>query len=100
MSDSLVLKAGSSAAIEVPFTANPQPKVTWSYNDGKFTDSRRIKDQTIHNMTSMTLAKVVRNDSGNYKVELTNEHGSCNFTVKVIVLGKCYHCDSSILPVI
>ena len=88
MEDEMTLKAGSSAVIEMPFTANPQPKVTWSYNGGKFTDARRIKEDIIHNMTSLSLAKVVRNDSGSYKVTLENDHGTCSFTIKIIVLGK------------
>lgn len=87
----MTIKGGSNAVIEMPFTANPQPKVKWTYNDGKFTDSRRIKEESIHNLTCVTLSKVVRDDSGNYKVELTNEHGSCTFTTKVIVLGMCSH---------
>lgn len=29
--DKLVLRAGSSAALELPFVASPQPEVTWKY---------------------------------------------------------------------
>ena len=87
MADTLTLKAGSSTAIELPFSANPQPKVTWTYNDGHFPDKKRMKSETIYNMTSMTIAKVIRNDSGNYKVALSNDNGECNFTIKIIVLG-------------
>ena len=88
MADEMTLKAGTSTALEMMFTANPQPKVTWSYNDGKFPDARRIKEDVIHNMTSLLLSKVVRSDSGKYKVTLENDYGSCSFTIKVTVLGK------------
>lgn len=87
MADTLTLKAGSSTALEIPFSANPQPKVTWTYNDGQFPDKKRMKSETIYNMTSMTLAKAIRSDSGNYKVTLNNESGECSFTIKIIVLG-------------
>jgi len=38
-------------------------------------------------MTSLTMAKVVLKDAGNYKVTLENENGQASFTVKLIVLG-------------
>lgn len=87
LSDTLRLKTGSSSAVEVPFAGNPQPKVTWTYND-KPLSNKRIKTETIVNMTSMTLAKVIRNDSGPFKVTLENEHGQCSFTINLIVLDK------------
>ena len=39
-------------------------------------------------MTSLTMAKVVLKDAGNYKVTLENENGQASFTVKLIVLGR------------
>ena len=87
MSDSLRLKAGTSAVVEVPFTANPQPTVTWTYNEGKLPDAKRTKDETIIGMTSLTLAKVVRGDTGDYTVTLENDSGSNTITVKVTVVG-------------
>ena len=87
MSDTLRLKAGASSAIEIPFSGNPQPKVTWTYNDGPM-PNKRIKTETIVNMTSMTLAKVVRSDTGPYKVTLENDSGQCSFTINVIVVGE------------
>ena len=90
MDEKMTLNAGSSAVIEVPFSAHPQPEVTWSYNDGKFTDTRRIKDESVNNLTTLRLSKVVRDDTGKYKVKLRNEFGECSFTVKVTVLGTSY----------
>jgi hypothetical protein len=88
MKDTLTLNAGASSAIEFPFTANPQPKVTWTYNDGSLPDAKRFKTQTITCMTSMTMAKVILKDAGDYKVTLENENGQATFTTKLIVLGK------------
>lgn len=88
MNDTLTLNAGASTAIEIPFTANPQPKVTWNFNNGNLPDPKRIKSQTINNMTSLTMAKVVLKDAGDYKVTLANENGDTSFTIKVIVLGE------------
>ncbi len=88
MSDTLILKSGESTAIEMPFVGNPQPKVSWTYNAGKFPDAKRMKSQTIVNMTSMTLAKAVRKDSGDYKVTLSNDYGEASFTIHLTVLGR------------
>jgi len=39
-------------------------------------------------MTSMTLAKAVRSDSGKYTINLQNEFGKANVTIEVVVLGN------------
>lgn len=88
MSDTITLNIGAATAIEIPFTANPQPKVTWTFNNAGLPDPKRIKSQTINNMTSLTMAKVIVKDAGNYKVSMANENGEASFTIKVIVLGK------------
>ena len=88
MKDTITLNLGASTAIEVPFTANPQPKVTWTYNGGSLPDAKRFKSQTITCMTSMTMSKVILTDAGDYKVALENENGQATFSVKLIVLGK------------
>ena len=85
--DELVLRAGSSTAIEIPFSANPMPKVKWTFNNGAFTDTRRFKDETIIGMTSLTMAKVLRKDSGKYAVTMENKFGKASLTIKVTVIG-------------
>ena len=86
--DKLILHAGSSTVIEVPFTASPKPTVKWTYNGGKMPDSRRFKEETISAMTALTITKCVKSDAGDYKLSLENPFGSCVFTLKIIVLGK------------
>ena len=88
MADTLTLKASQSTAIEIPFSGYPQPDVTWTFNDKKLPDPKRIKTETIIGMSALTMAKVLRNDTGSYKITVTNEHGECSFTIRVIVLGK------------
>ena len=90
MEDQLILKAGQSTAIELPFSGNPPPKVTWSYNDGPLPDARRTKEETSKTVTSLILAKVIRKDAGRYKVSLENEHGKASFGIKVIVIGETF----------
>jgi len=88
MKDTLTLNAGSSKALEIPFTANPQPKVTWTYNGGNLPDEKRFKTETISRMTSITMAKVILRDAGDYMVTLENENGQATFSTKLIVIGE------------
>ena len=87
MKDTVTLNVGASHVLELPFSANPMPKVTWTYNDTNLPDAKRFKSTTIIGMTSLTMAKVILKDAGNYKVTLENENGQASFTVKLIVLG-------------
>jgi len=90
ISDTLTLNAGASHVLELPFSANPMPKVTWTFNDSSLPDAKRFKSTTIIGMTSLTMAKVVLKDAGNYTVTLENENGQATFTVKLIVLGTLH----------
>lgn len=83
----LILKAGTSAAVEVPFSGSPQPKVTWWFNGQVLRDNRRVRVETIHNLTSLVISRAERSDAGTYSLTLDNQFGTSNLTVKVIVLG-------------
>jgi len=87
LKDTVTLNVGASHVLELPFSANPTPKVTWTYNDASLPDAKRFESTTIVGMTSLTMAKVVLKDAGNYKVTLENDNGQASYTVKLIVLG-------------
>ncbi len=98
-SEPLVLNAGQSAVVEVPFCAAPQPRVRWSYDGLTLHESRRIKLDTVYNTTTLTINKAERADAGTYNLHLDNPFGSANLNVKVIVLGErvvCVECDYSL----
>ena len=86
----MILRSGSSAVLEVPFNGCPQPEVSWTHKGGRLPDSRRFKVDTIYNMTSMTMAKVVKGEAGDYNVSLSNPYGKVSWSVKLIVLGKVH----------
>lgn len=85
--DNIILKAGSAKVIEIPFNAHPMPEVKWKFNGGSFSDARRIKSETIYGMTSLTMAKVQRKDSGEYKLNVENKYGKATHTIKITVIG-------------
>ena len=86
----MTLRSGASAALELPFTGCPQPEVKWTHKGGRLPDSRRFKIDTIYNMTSMTMAKVVKADAGDYNLTLANPYGKVSWNVKLTVLGKSH----------
>lgn len=81
------MKEGESTAIEVPFTANPQPEVRWTHNKNPVKPSKRLTLDSIRNMTSLCIGRVENEDAGNYVLTLENPYGKVSITVKIVVLG-------------
>ena len=84
--DVRTLKAGTATVMELPFNAHPMPDVEWTFKDEPISD-KRFQEETIYGLTCLRLKKVVRSDSGDYVVTVTNPYGECSLTVKVIVIG-------------
>lgn len=84
----LTINAGKSAVVEVPFTGNPQPKVTWQFNGQQLPDPTRIKEETIYNMTALTISRAKGSDAGTYSLSLENPNGRAMLSVKVKVIGE------------
>lgn len=82
-----MLKAQSSAVLEIPFTASPEPTVEWKYKGGRLPDSKRFKDDTVAGLTSLSMSKVVKSDAGEYSLTIENKLGSATFRIKLIVQG-------------
>lgn len=91
----MILKAGASAVIEIPFAASPKPKVQWTWKPRVRPDAEpgseqtpRFKPDVVSGLTSLPLAKVKREDAGDYAVVISNELGEVSVTVQLIVLDK------------
>lgn len=82
------LRESDSVAFEIPFKANPQPDVSWKYNNKDVVTSRHLSMDVIYNMTSLCLASVKVADSGTYTLTLQNEHGKVVLNIKVVVTGR------------
>ena len=94
----LVLRAGTSAAVEVPFAGSPQPKVTWMVGAVPLRDVRRVRVETAYNLTTLVVSRAERSDAGTYTLSLENQLGSSNLTVQVVVLGESSHDQSVTRP--
>ena len=87
-SDALTMHVGKTLILEVKFSSSPQPNVSWTFNQGRLPDPRRITHQTIFGMTALTLTKAEVTDAGTYTLLLENEHGKATQSVKVKVLDR------------
>uniref|UniRef100_A0A8C3UIP7 Titin n=1 Tax=Catharus ustulatus TaxID=91951 RepID=A0A8C3UIP7_CATUS len=84
MRKTLIVKAGGSFTMTVPFRGKPIPNVTWNKPD---TDLRtRASIDTSSNCTSLTIEKATRNDSGKYTLTLQNILNTTTLTLIVKVL--------------
>ena len=92
--DKLVLKAGASAVIKIPFSASPQPIVVWKYKGGHLPDARRFRKETVAGMTSLSMSKVTKKDAGDYSMVLQNQLGKATFSIKLVVQGLHRLCDT------
>ena len=86
--DSIVLKEGQSTAIEIPFSASPQPKVKWQFNGDPIPISDRLAVDTIRGMTSLCIGRAEPQNAGKYSVTLENLYGKVTLAVNVTVLGE------------
>lgn len=89
--ETVTLKRGQSTAFEIPFKGSPQPTVTWNYNGGDLPDKKRMEVDTIVNMTTVRLGKVIRTDAGEYTLTLENPVGKTSLTITLNVLGESRH---------
>ena len=63
-SDRLIVKAASTTAIEVPFTAHPQPTATWAYKGGAMADKRRFQSECLKGLATLNMKKIKPTEKG------------------------------------
>ena len=86
--ETIVLKVGTSTALELPFSAHPMPEVTWTFKKKPLIPDHRISYETVPGLTSLTISKALRSDSGTYKLTIENAFGKSTISIKVIVIGE------------
>uniref|UniRef100_A0A8C3FC91 Titin n=1 Tax=Chrysemys picta bellii TaxID=8478 RepID=A0A8C3FC91_CHRPI len=86
MRKTLIVKAGESFTMTVPFRGKPVPNVMWNKPE---TDLRtRASIDSSDYCTSLTIEKATRNDSGKYALTLQNVLSTATLTLVVKVLDS------------
>ncbi|VDP88948.1 unnamed protein product [Echinostoma caproni] len=89
--DRITLKAGTSKILEIPFVSTPKPKVDWTWApspDLTQEQKPRFKPDVVAGLTTLPLSRVKREDSGAYKVRITNDLGEVSIITYVTVIDK------------
>ena len=85
----IVVRAGGSVRIHIPFKGRPTPEITWSREEGEFTD--KVQIEKAANYTQLSIDNCDRNDAGKYLLKLENSSGSKSAFVTVKVLDTPGH---------
>ncbi|KAG8012533.1 Titin [Nibea albiflora] len=85
MRKTLLVKDGSSFNLTVPFTGKPVPTVTWDKADVDLRVRGLINTST--SVTSITVERATRDDSGKYIIKLQNVAGSASLTAECKSFG-------------
>uniref|UniRef100_A0A672I810 Titin n=1 Tax=Salarias fasciatus TaxID=181472 RepID=A0A672I810_SALFA len=80
----IVLKAGGSVRINIPFKGRPTPEIRWTKDEGDLTD-KAVVEKALH-FTQLSIDSCDRSDSGKYNLTLTNSSGTVSELVSVKVL--------------
>ena len=84
---------GGMVKINVSVQGDPAPVVTW-YKDGRpMRDDRHTMIDTSDFMSTMSIRRAAKDDSGEYEVVAKNEWGtsSLSFSVKVMGESSCWN---------
>lgn len=80
----IVLKAGGSVRISIPFKGRPEPEIKWTKDEGNLSEKPVV--EKAHNFTQLSIDSCDRSDSGKYTLTLTNSSGTVSEFVAVKVL--------------
>uniref|UniRef100_A0AAY4B5Q2 Titin n=1 Tax=Denticeps clupeoides TaxID=299321 RepID=A0AAY4B5Q2_9TELE len=80
----IVVRAGGSMRINIPFKARPVPEIYWTKDDGDLPEKTQIEKDLDY--TGLSIDICDRNDAGKYTLHLENSTGSKTAFVSVKVL--------------
>ncbi|XP_019401864.1 PREDICTED: immunoglobulin-like and fibronectin type III domain-containing protein 1 isoform X2 [Crocodylus porosus] len=88
MKDPLVIKAGQSAVVKIPFEGRKPVKATWLKDGCELLDDARIHTDKTDNFTRLSISSTNRKDCGDYKVKLSNGSGALEVNLKLVVTDR------------
>ncbi|CAA98064.2 Twitchin [Caenorhabditis elegans] len=78
------VKAGEPLVITIPFTASPQPDISWTKEGGK----PLAGVETTDSQTKLVIPSTRRSDSGPVKIKAVNPYGEAEANIKITVIDK------------
>ena len=81
-------KAGQHLEIQAQVKGHPQPKVTWCHNNQEVTSSSHVTVKTSEHVSEVHVTSPTGNESGNWRILATNDVGSDEIDVDVIIRDR------------
>ena len=79
--------AGKQETLKVPFIAEPEPYIKWTFNgDQKLPESCELT--TDRNVAILTIGRATKLHEGEYTVKISNAYGRAELTANVILIGE------------
>lgn len=82
----IVVMAGESFNLRVPFAGSPAPHAEWTINSQPVLPDDRVSSEVNAEFTILLNKKARRDDSGKYSLRLSNSEGSDTATCRVLVV--------------
>lgn len=82
------IKVGQPLKMEADVKGEPEPTITWTFNDQTLKTADRVTIENKDYHTSFIKQKMVRTDAGKYVVTAKNDSGTDTVEVEVEVVSK------------
>lgn len=82
------VRENEDVSFTVPFTGAPKPDAEWFTSGTVVKQTPRKKKQIGEDSASLTIKKVVDEDSGEYVIKLTNPVGDVQASLTLVILSK------------
>ena len=79
---------GEPIVIKIPYTGNPSPNVTLTKDGQDLSKDRNVSIDVGDRSITLTIRNSDKNTSGPYKIQLANNLGADEATLRINVLGK------------
>lgn len=84
----LTVRAGQRIAYEIPIRGSPKPEIKWFKDECEIPKNERAEMEVHNDRMTFEILFAKRSDCGRYRVQLSNELGSCGASGQVLVLDK------------
>ena len=82
----IVVMAGETFNLRVPYTGSPTPHAEWTFNNKPLINDDRVSSEVNAEFTILLNKKARRDDSGKYTLKLSNKEGSDSASCRVLVV--------------
>ena len=84
----MTVRAGQPVKLELPYSGYPAPTFTWTKNGEPLQVSDHVVIKDENNVLQLEISKTNRDDTGDYKLVMSNEIGEAESAMELIVQDR------------